>query len=314
LQQVLNYQGFPHDFINRRNELKDDSAARFGVENRQELSSLLNRYAEKINHETLEWAEQARREAREHSEREAAAIMARAEEEARALMEKTRADAVAAASKEAELIRNQARNQVEDWLKVMRRDMAIQIKEMSGILHKELLAQTEAIRQRASAFETNFDSQITDLLNKDLPIPEAGDSKPDVPATEKGQLVNKTTSSLYPDRWIEIKIAEPFVFGILQLLKTHMDQLLDLITSEITTIGSHTSIYVFLKKPFNLSQALASLPEVKRVEEMVDKGEKKLRLSLHEKPSSKDNEVPDIKGMTYHGIRANDAEVILNWQ
>lgn len=140
---------------------------------RQELSSSVNRYIEQITQEANEWAEQARKEAEEQAKLEAKDITARAEEEARALIEKTRSEAVAAARKEAEFVKHQAKLQIEEWLKEMRESMLLQLRGIAGILRKEMLTQSETLKRRASLFEMDFEQQLSELLKKELTIEEA---------------------------------------------------------------------------------------------------------------------------------------------
>lgn len=292
--------------------MENNDAAMCAEDKRQELSLLLSRYAQQINQETHEWAEQVRKEAREQAKREASVILARVEEESRVLMEKTRAEAVATAQKEAEAIKSQARKEVEGWLIEMRKALAHQLKEMSSTLHRELLSQTDAIRQRASAFEADFSRQLEETLRRETDFHELVETTPSTLSVTQEQAPGRGIADATIDRWIELKVAAPFTFGILQVVKTRLEQIPELVTSDITTIGSNTSIHVFLKKPVNLDKALSSLPEVRRVEEVTEKGERKLKITLVDKLGAREPE--GAKNQRHSAARPVGNEVVLKWQ
>jgi hypothetical protein len=154
-------------------EMEIIDRTKISEDTRQELSSSLNRYIETITQEASDWAEQARKEAMEQAELEARHVIARAEEEAKTIVEKTRNEAVAAARKEAEFVKHQAKIQIEEWLKEMRESMLLQLRGIAGILRKEMLTQSETLKRRASLFEMDFEQQLSELLKKELTIEEA---------------------------------------------------------------------------------------------------------------------------------------------
>jgi hypothetical protein len=100
---------------------------------------------------------------------------------------------------------------------------------------------------------------------------------------------------------------------VLQALKARLDQLPEISTSQVTTLGGSTSVHVYLKKPSNLFQTLTSIPEVRKVEEVVEKGEKKLRLTLVDKPAAEALKENISKEPREKGSRTT-SEIILNWQ
>ena len=276
---------------------------------RDELSNSLSRYVETITREADAWAEQAKKEAHERAETEAKAIISRAEEKAEAITEKAKTEAVSAARKEAEIIKVQAQEQIEVWLKEMRDALAIQLRGISGILLKELLNQSEALKRRASFFEVDFEQQISEMLKKEITIEGVGDNK-----VEKNPVVSQGTNSATVDKWVELKITPPIIVGVLQALKARLDQLPDISTSQVTTLGGSTSVHVYLKKPTNLFQTLTALPDVRKVEELVEKGEKKFRLTLVDKPASEASKETIGKESREKSNRAAASEIILNWQ
>jgi cell division septum initiation protein DivIVA len=170
--------------------------------NRQELSSLLNRYAEKINHETIQWAEDAKKDARNRAELEGRCILAKAQEEASSIMEKTRAEAAevaAAALKDAEFLKRQAQEQMELWLKEKREAMAIQLREICAALHKEMLAQSEALKRRTTFFEVDFEKQITSMLDEGITIYKANENafKPNESLYKSNENTYKSVENMY---------------------------------------------------------------------------------------------------------------------
>lgn len=295
--------------------MENENGSKITVDGREELSTSLSRYVEKITREADAWAEQARTEARQKAELEAREILNKAETDASALVEKSRMEAIAAAHKEAETIKRQAQEQIEVWLKEMRDALALQLRGISGILLKELLAQSEALKRRASFFEVDFEQQISEMLKKEIVIEGVGEAKQEKsaasaqPAASRPQSVNSTL-----DKWVELKIAPPIMVGVLQALKARLDQLPEVSTSQVTTLGGSTSVHVYLKKPVNLYQTLMSVSEVKKVEELVEKGERKLKVTLADKlmaESLKENAGKETKDK---GTRTAANEIILNWQ
>ncbi len=288
-----------------------DSKEQQEKDNSQELSALLSRYAEQINHDTLEWAAQAKKEAREQAELEAKGILEKAGQEATLLIEKTRAEALAAAAKETEAMKRQAQEQIEAWLKEQKQALTAQLRGMSGMLQKELLAQSEELKRRASSLQAEFEKQMSQVLNREIII-EGADTPEKQPARPE-QTAVKTATEAALERWVELKINPPFVYGILQILKGHVDRIPEVSTSQITTLGSSTSLHVYLTKPIDLCQQLSPLPEVRKVEEVSEKGDKKIRLTLAEKPpleSLKDEKTESSESI----IKPKIQEITLNWQ
>jgi hypothetical protein len=289
-----------------------------GSDSREELSSSLTRYVEKITREADAWAEQAKKEAREKAECEAAAILTRAEEDAVLFVEKAKTEAVAAARKEADAIKQEAQKQIEVWLKEMRDALALQLRGISGILLKELLTQSEALKRRASFFEVDFEQQISEMLKKEIVIEGVTETKTAKEVQPAAPPQTVSAASIPPsatvDKWVELKINPPIIVGVLQALKARLDQLPDISTSQVTTLGGNTSVHVYLKKPANLFQTLSSVPEVRKVEEIMEKGERKLKVTLVDKLVAEALKDTVNKESRDKGARTASSEIILNWQ
>ena len=216
-------------FIQAIVEERDDLAKR------QENSSTLTRFIEKIAKEADEWAEQTKKEAREQASADAKAILSKAEEQATKYVEEKRTEAkeqaaadarviisnaelqaakyteekrkeaIVISRKEAEFLRHQAQMQVEAWAQEIKDNLTTQLRSASGFLNKEMRAHAEDLRRRAAAFESDFEKQLMDLKKREITI--YTDSPQENQAKPNSESANVSEQKITPEAQKESAVA-----------------------------------------------------------------------------------------------------------
>ena len=301
---------------------------------RQDNSPTLTRFIEKIAKEADEWAEQTKKEAREQAsadakairlkaeeqaaqyveekrieatERAAAeskAIISSAEEQAAKYIEEKRKEAIANSQKEAEFLKRQAQIRLEAWVKEIKDNLIIQLRDIGGLLNREMRAQSEDLKRRAAAFETDFEKQLMDLKKREITI--SADIPPESPAKpgsenasvagQKTAVENQKQAAVTPKvhsvlmedsprerKWVEVQIASGEADEI-KALKARLEQQSEIGAAQVTKDIGKTTISVLIRKPIDVIQKLMSFPEVKQAQEIVENEQIIYRVVLAKAP------------------------------
>jgi hypothetical protein len=183
---------------------------------------------------------------------------------------------------------------------------------MDELLNKEMRAQTEDLKRRAAAFETDFEKQLVDLKKREttiladiLPVLKTKPSYESVtflgqttaPQNQKQAGITPKTRTMIAEetlkeiKWLEIQIASGEADEI-EAFKVHMELQSEVVTAVINKGVGKTTISVFLRKPIDLLKKLMSFAEVKQVQETVENEQIIYKVSLAKVPSKekmKDN-------------------------
>jgi len=314
---------FVQSIIEERNEMAK----------RQDNSPMLTPLIEKITKGADEWAEQTKKEAREQASAEAKAILLKAveqaaqyieekrieakeqaaadfkvmissaEEQAAKYIEEKRKDTIANAQKEAEFLKRQAQIRLEAWVKELKDNLIIQLRDI-GELNIEMRTQAENLKKRAAAFESDFEKQVTDLKKREVTIsadrPPESQTKPGSEnasvAGQKAAVENPKQAVVTPKvstmiveaplrerKWVEVQIASGEADET-KALKTRLEQQSEIGAAQVTKDIGKTTISVLLRKPIDVVQKLMSFPEVKQAQEMVENGQIIYRVVLAKAP------------------------------
>jgi hypothetical protein len=306
------------------------------IEERDELSKRLDnsptlmRFVEKIAKEADEWAEQTKKEARDQASTDAQAILlkaeeqaakyaeekrieakeqatadskaiiSRAEDQAAKYIEEKRKEATATSQKEAEFLKRQAQIRLEAWVKEIKDNLIIQLRDIGGLLNREMRAQAEELKRRAVAFESDFEKQLTDLKKREITVsadrPQESPTKTGSEnlsvAGQKTAAENQKQAAVPPmiveappkeRQWVEVQVAsgEP---DEVKALKTRLEQQSEIGAAQVTRDVGKTTISVLLRKPIDVIQKLMSFPEVKQAQEIVENEEIIYRVVLAKAP------------------------------
>ncbi len=247
---------------------------------RQEHLSSLTRLYEKTIAEADELAKQIKQEADEQAQAEYKAMLAKAEEQSVQMSEEKEAEAIAMAQKEAEAIKADAQKQVEASLREKVEQLKSQLRDIARLLHEEVVSQFESVRQRAATFEVEFEQKLSELARQDdqtsMKEGDSDTSKTD----ETAQVTEMPSKATDYEEWVELEILPPKDQDDIDGLKTYLDGLAEVRTTELINLSEKTLVEVCLSKPINLLKILHGLSQVKQAKEVEDGEQKKIQITL----------------------------------
>jgi len=269
---------------------------------RQEHLSSLVQLAERTVAEADNIAKQVKEEALEQSKAEADAIIAQAEEQAQQVIEERRTEAVAIAEKDAEAIKAKAEHEAELLLEEKITGIQSELRSTAQRLYTELLSQLENLKQQVTASEADFeqtlsqsvkqpalatmteesnitldtDSEVSTEVAHSIPaeVPEQIETTDqlDTSESEIETLVfteNQETTD-YKKEAVELEILPPVDISKVIGIMTYLDSLPEVENTELIPLTDKPLIEVFLREPIPLIDALRTLSEVERAEEVTD--------------------------------------------
>ncbi len=269
---------------------------------RQEHLSSLVQLAERTVAEADNIAKQVKEEAFEQSKVEAETITAQAEEQAQQMIEEKRAESLAIAEKEAKTIKNNAEHEAKLLLEEKVTGIQSELKGIAQQLYAELLSQLESLKQQVTASEADFEQMLSQRVKQAeavamveddniMPDIDSGVSLeviPSIPAEapEQIQAMDQTdTSELeigapistenqetidYKKEEVELEILPPVDISKVMGIMTYLDSLPEVENTELIPLTDKPLIEVLLREPIDLIDALRTLPEVERIEEIID--------------------------------------------
>ena len=270
---------------------------------RQEHLSSLTRLYEKTISEADELAKQIKQEADEQAQAECKTILAKAEEQRVHVIEETQAEAIAMAQKEAEVIKADAHKQIEASLKEKIEGLKSQLRGVARLLHEEVLSQFESAKQRAATFEVEFEQKLSELarqddqasmkedngadtgVNSEVIVQAAAQAHPEdasdiSKADGTAQVTEMASKAADYEEWVELEILPPKDQADIDRLKTYLDGLAEVRTTELISLSEKTLVEVCLSKPIDLLGTLHGLSQVKQAEEVEDGEQRKIQLIL----------------------------------
>jgi hypothetical protein len=253
---------------------------------RQEHLLALSQLAERTVAEADELAKKFKKEAEEQAEADAKAILAKAEEQSQQMIELKVAETMASAQEEAANIRADAEKHAEAMLKERAQRLQSQMRETAQRLCHEMSTQADSFKQQIAAFETNFEQELSELEGFSYQeIPKQSDNT----ATEtKSEVVTETEpppleTILEPvgdEEHVTLEILPPRDLNEIAKIKTYLESLPAVKTTELLNYTDKTVIEVFLAERTNLTEKLHELPLVESTEEVTDNGHKKIQIHL----------------------------------
>jgi hypothetical protein len=270
---------------------------------RQEHLSSLTRLYEKTIAEADELANQIKREAEEQVQAESKAILASAEEKAQQILEEKKAEAIVMSEKEAEEIKTDALKKADTFLKEKADNLQSQLRDVARLLHEEVLSQFESARQRAATFEVEFEQKLSELtrqddqtsmkeddgtdtgINSEVIVKAAAqahteDDSDTSKTDETAQVTEMASEATDYEEWVELEILPPKDQDDIDRLKTYLDDLAEVRTTELINLSESTLVEVCLSEPINLLKTLHGLSQVKQAREVEDGEQKKIQITL----------------------------------
>ena len=207
------------------------------------------------------------------------------------------------AQKEAEAIKAEAQKQIEASLKEKIEGLKSQLRGIARLLHEEVLSQFESAKQRAAAFEVEFEQKLSELARQDdqtsvkedngddtgvnsevivkaVAQAHAEDASDTSKADETAQVTEMASKAADYEEWVELEILPPKDQGDIDRLKTYLDGLAEVRTTEIISLSEKTLVEVCLSKPIDLLETLHGLSQVKQAKEIEDGEQRKIQIVL----------------------------------
>jgi cell division septum initiation protein DivIVA len=230
---------------------------------RQENLLSLTKLAERTVTEADNVAKQIKKEARDQAKSEANAIVAKAEEQAQQIIEEKKAEVVDMATREAEAIKANAQQQAESLLEEAAKRIQPELRDMAQHLYRELLSQLESLNQQVTAFEAEFEHNLSQAAAETSTVAMQADEIRD----EFQELIMTTdqTNTGEPD-W-ELQVLLPMDMTQTLEIMTFLDRLPEIEKTELIPDMEKPSIIVFLRAPIQLVDTLRALPQVAEVKE-----------------------------------------------
>ncbi len=219
------------------------------------------------------------------------------------VIEETQAEAIAMAQKEAEAIKADAQKQVEASLKEKVEGLKSQLRDVARLLHEEVLSQFESATQRAATFEVEFEQKLTELARQDdqtgmkedngadtgvnsevivkaVAQAHAEDDSDTSKTDETAQVTEIASEDADYEEWVELEILPPKDQDDIDRLKTYLDGLAEVRTTELISLSEKTLVEVCLSKPMDLLEIMHGLSQVKQAKEIKDGEQRKIQVVL----------------------------------
>jgi len=247
---------------------------------RAEHLASLTKLAEKTIVEADNVAKQVHNEAEEKAKAEAKAILAEAEEQGQKIIEEKRAEALARANREVEDIKAKAQQQAEKLLEEKIKEIQPELKGHAKTLYEELLNQLENLKKQVVTLEEELDHKLAQ--------PPAEASKATI---ETSKADNEFLELLQPveehsedePEW-ELEVLPPIDLTQILDIINHLDDLPQVVRTELIPHMDKPTIMVFLRQPIELVEILETLPQVANVTEDTTDAEGKPRKAQIELP------------------------------
>ena len=230
-------------------------------------------------------------------------MLAKAEEQSVQISEEKQAEAIAMAQKEAEAIKADAQKQVEASLREKVEQLKSQLRDIARLLHEEVVSQFESVRQRAATFEVEFEQKLSELARQGDQASTKEDNRTDTGInseviveavaqadTEDDSDTSKTDETAQEtevaakatdyEEWVELEILPPRDQDDIDRLKTYLDGLAEVRTTELINLSEKTLVEVCLSKPIDLLETLHGLSQVKQAKEVEEGEQRKIQITL----------------------------------
>jgi hypothetical protein len=271
---------------------------------RQEHLTSLTRLYERTIAEADELAKQIKKESEEQARSQTEAVFARAEEQARQMVEEKTAEALATAREEAEKIKANAKKESRELLKEKSQELRSSLKAASGSFYEAIIAQTDMLKSQAMTFQEGFertlDEFVLDSAEENFKPEEKKTDNANPEATDRNDVDNDSKEDSVPARaekkqdaysshakdngneeWVELEILPPKDKDEIEKIKTHLENVPEINAVELITLSDKTLVELCLIKPIDLNETLNKLPQVKKVTEFVQGGERKIQIKLN---------------------------------
>jgi len=236
---------------------------------RAEHLASLTKLAEKTIAEADNVAKQVHEEAEGQAKAEAKAILAEAEEQAQRLIEEKRAEALARANREVEAIKTKAQQQTEKMLEDKIKEIQPELRNNIKRLYGELLTQLESLKQQVVTLEEELDHKLSQPPAETSTVEETSKV-----SMEAGKADNEFLELIQPANEIgedepewELEILPPIDLTQILDIINHLDNLPQVVRTELVPQIDRPTIMVFLRQPIELVDILKTLPQVAKVTE-----------------------------------------------
>ncbi len=227
--------------------------------------------------------------------------LADAEKRAQQIIEEKTTEAMTTVQKEIEAIKADTERQsamlIEEKVEKLQADLRDTVQEMC----RETLAQVENFRLGVTSFGASFEQKLLEhvehhdqsSIKKESDIStdsekvdenvakvqvaeqadtgEAREEEP-VPRTER-----KATNN---EEWVVLEFLPPRDKDEIELIKTYLDSLPEVSTTELTTMVDNTRIEVSVNKQMNLPETIRAIPIVQEANEVVEGEQQKIQIIL----------------------------------
>jgi F0F1-type ATP synthase membrane subunit b/b' len=240
----------------------------------------LTKLAEKTIVEADSVAKQIHDEAKDKAKDGAKAILAEAEEQGKKIIEEKKSEAQAKANREAEDIKAKAQQQAEKLLEEKIKEIQPELKSNAKNLYGELLTQLENLKKQVATLEEELDHKLSQ------PPAEASKATLETGKADNDflELLQPTEESQEGEPEWELEVLPPIDLTQILDIINHLDDLPQVVRTELIPQTDKPTIMVFLRQPLELVEILETLPQVEKVTEDKSAGEGKTRRAQIELP------------------------------
>jgi F0F1-type ATP synthase membrane subunit b/b' len=284
-----------HEFQKTAEGLDKSEVVSFVTELMKKNESLLKRadhlesltkLAEKTIVEADGVARQIQDEARGKAKDEAKAILAEAEEQGQKIIEEKKAEAQARANREAEDIKAKAQQQAEKLLEEKIKEIQPELKNNAKTLYEELLTQLESLKKQVVTLEEELDHKLSEPPAKTLKATLETNKTDEVKKADNEflELLQPVEEHSEAEPEWELEILPPIDLTQILDIINHLDDLPQVVRTELIPHMDKPTIMVFLRQPLELIEILETLPQVASVTEDKNGAEGKTRRAQIELP------------------------------
>jgi hypothetical protein len=263
---------------------------------RQEHLVSLSRLSEKTIAAADEIARQIQEEAKNQAESEAEAIILKARESASQMVEECKNAATSAAQKELLAVKSIYQEELNTFSSKTIDEFESRMKEITQEISEAMISCTGSLKNQLSTFQKHFEEKFSGLETLTVSLPEEKPAKP-----ESVNTANNVTEQVNPNiAGREIKIIEilaPRDKDRIELLRAHLDELEDVVQTDVKHLIDRTLIEVTLMKPLDLTRIMSDWPEVEMVQNVTIDGKVRSQVML-----GVESELAEEKDMLNHRI------------
>lgn len=270
-------------------------AERDALEERQKHLTSLTRLFEKTICEADEMAAQIKKEAEEKAKAEAEAILGQADEKIEQIMKEKKLEAVKIAEEKVQEIRAKCEGELEIRLNEKKAALQALFRDYSERLYNEMLKQMESFKQHAAQLETDIARSLAELNVSDHMQSPGGnednleslisfDSFEDnlVAQPPGNDGSGNAIADMVSDglERVEFEILPPRDKEAMEEIASHFSGMEEVKAVDLRHLTDMTIVEMVLNRGIDLVKTLSELPQVEKIQEVEEKGQKKIQIIL----------------------------------